>query len=108
MRDSIPVLWTLASGDPDQEIEEAEKTLAARLHDTFKVKIGAQPPEADMVRMRRLAHALEGRARFIVDTNQAWDETTSIRCLPVLDYLDIALVEQPPPDWNLAGMARLQ
>src|SRR4051812_15315174 len=39
VRDSVPVLWTLASGDPAQEIEEAEAKLAARLHDTFKVKI---------------------------------------------------------------------
>src|SRR6516165_4386705 len=31
VRDSIPVLWTLASGDPSQEIEEAAKKLAARL-----------------------------------------------------------------------------
>jgi L-alanine-DL-glutamate epimerase-like enolase superfamily enzyme len=48
VRESVPVLWTLASGDPAQEIEEAEKKLEARLHDTFKVKIGAQSPEADL------------------------------------------------------------
>ncbi|MBA4458059.1 mandelate racemase, partial [Cylindrospermopsis raciborskii CS-506_B] len=57
VRDSVPVLWTLASGDPAQEIEEAEAKVAARLHDTFKVKIGAQSPEADMARMRRLTKA---------------------------------------------------
>ncbi len=69
VRDSVPVLWTLASGDPGQEIEEAEKKLSARLHNTFKVKIGAQTPEADMARMGRLAAALEGRATLIVDAN---------------------------------------
>ena len=58
VRDSVPVLWTLASGDPGQEIEEAEKKLAARLHKTFKVKIGAQAPEADLARMRKPAPAL--------------------------------------------------
>ena len=31
VRESFPVLWTLASGDAVQEIEEAEKKLAARL-----------------------------------------------------------------------------
>jgi muconate cycloisomerase len=35
VRESMPVLWTLASGDPGQEIEEAEKKLAARFHNTF-------------------------------------------------------------------------
>jgi muconate cycloisomerase len=108
VRESIPVLWTLASGDPGQEIEEAEKKIAARLHNTFKVKIGAQTPEADMTRMRRLAGALEGRATLIVDANQAWDETTALRCLPVLAEIGVTLVEQPLPAWNLQGMARLR
>ena len=108
VRDSVPVLWTLASGDPVQEIEEAERKIAARLHNTFKVKIGAQAPEADMARMRRLAGALEGRAKLIVDANQAWDETTALRCLPILAELGIALVEQPLAAWNMPGMARLR
>jgi muconate cycloisomerase len=108
VRDSIPVLWTLASGDPGQEIEEAENKIAARLHNAFKVKIGAQAPEADMARMRRLASSLEGRATLIVDANQAWDETTALRCLPVLAEMGVALVEQPLPAWNLPGMGRLR
>jgi muconate cycloisomerase len=108
VRDSIPVLWTLASGDPAQEIEEAENKLAARLHDAFKVKIGARSPEVDLARLRRLAGALAGRASLIVDANQAWDETTALRCLPVLTELGVRLVEQPLPAWDLAGMARLR
>ncbi len=108
VRDSFPVLWTLASGDPGQEIEEAEAKLAARLHDTFKVKIGAQAPAADLARLARLAGALGGRARLIVDANQAWDETTAARCLPALADLGVALVEQPLPAWNIAGLARLR
>ena len=108
VRKSVPVLWTLASGDPSQEIEEAEQKLAARLHDTFKVKIGALTPEADLARLRCLAGALAGRGSLIVDANQAWDEATALRCLPVLGELGIRLVEQPLPDWNLAGMARLR
>ena len=108
VRDRIPVLWTLASGDPAQEVEEAERKLEARLHRTFKVKIGAQTPEADMARMRHLAGALEGRATLIVDANQAWDETISARCLPQLAEMGIALVEQPVPAWNMGAMARLR
>jgi muconate cycloisomerase len=108
VRDSVPVLWTLASGDPVQEIEEAERKLAARLHNIFKVKIGAKTPEADMARMRQLASALEGRATLIVDANQAWDETTALRCLPILAEIGVTLVEQPLPAWNIPGMARLR
>jgi len=108
VRDRIPVLWTLASGDPAQEIVEAEAKIAGRLHDTFKVKIGAQAPEADVARLRCLAKALEGRASLIVDVNQAWDETTTVRFLPALADLGVRLVEQPLPAWNIAGMARVR
>jgi muconate cycloisomerase len=108
VRESVPVFWTLASGDPAQEIEEAENKIAARLHNTFKVKIGAQSPEADMARMRRLASALQGRASLIVDANQAWDETTALRCLPILAEIGVTLIEQPLPAWNMLGMARLR
>ncbi len=108
VRDRIPVLWTLASGDPVQEIDEAEKKLALRLHDIFKVKIGAEPVASDLARLRRLAMALEGRARLIVDANQAWDEPTALAALPVLAELGVTLVEQPLPAWNIAGMARLR
>ncbi|HUN41416.1 MAG TPA: muconate/chloromuconate family cycloisomerase [Acetobacteraceae bacterium] len=108
VRERVPVLWTLASGDAGQEIEEAECKLAARLHDTFKVKIGALAPQEDLARLHRLAKALEGRARLIVDANQAWDETTALRYLPGVTELDVRLVEQPLPAWNLAGMARVR
>ena len=108
VRESMPVLWTLASGDPAQEIEEAEKKIAAGLHNAFKVKIGARSAEADVARLGRLAGALADRASLIVDANQAWDETIALRYLPVLAELGVRLVEQPVPAWNLAGMARLR
>ena len=95
VRDRIPVLWTLASGDVGQEVEEAERKLEARLHRTFKVKIGAQAPEADMARMRRLASALGDRAELIVDANQAWDETVAARCLPQLAEMGCAWWSSP-------------
>ncbi len=108
VRERFPVFWTLASGDPGQEIEEAEAKLSARLHDRFKIKVGAQPVEADLARLTRLSAALAGRAQLIVDANQAWDEPTAVRALPALADLGIALAEQPLPAWNMAGMARLK
>jgi muconate cycloisomerase len=108
VRDSVPVFWTLASGDPAQEIEEAEAKLAARLHDRFKIKIGAQPLADDLARLRRIATALDGRATLIVDANQAWDEATAVRAMPALADMGVALVEQPLPAWNVAGMGRLR
>jgi muconate cycloisomerase len=108
VRDRMPVYWTLASGDPAQEIEEAEAKLAARLHDRFKIKIGAQPLTHDLARLAKLAAALGDRATLIVDANQAWDEATANRAMPALADLGIALVEQPLPAWNVEGLARVR
>lgn len=108
VRTSFPVLWTLASGDPAQELDEAEQKLAARLHRRFKVKLGAKPPSEDMARMRHLAAALEGRAEMVVDANQAWDEPVALRCLLELGEMGVVLAEQPVPAWNVDAMARLR
>jgi muconate cycloisomerase len=108
VRDRMPVYWTLASGDPAQEIEEAEAKLSQRLHDRFKIKIGAQPLADDFARLRRIAAALEGRATLIVDANQAWDEATAVRAMPALADMGVTLVEQPLPAWNIAGLARVR
>jgi muconate cycloisomerase len=108
VRERMAVYWTLASGDPGQEIEEAEAKLAARLHDRFKVKIGAQPLASDLARLDRIAAALDGRATLIVDANQAWDEATALRAMPALADIGVTLVEQPLPDWNIAGLARVR
>ncbi len=90
VRDRMPVYWTLASGDPAQEIEEAEAKLSQRLHDRFKIKIGAQPLADDLARLGKLAAALGDHAALIVDANQAWDEV------------------QPLAAWNLDGLARVR
>jgi muconate cycloisomerase len=108
VREKMPVYWTLASGDPAQEIEEAEAKLGQRLHDRFKIKIGALPLADDLARLRKLAAALGDRATLIVDANQAWDEATANRAMPALAEIGIALVEQPLAAWNLDGLARVR
>jgi muconate cycloisomerase len=40
VRKTLPVLWTLASGGTQRDIEEAEMLLSERRHNTFKLKIG--------------------------------------------------------------------
>jgi len=94
VRDRIEVLWALASGDADQEIEEAKAKLAAREHRRFKIKLGFHAPAEDMARLARIAEALPG-CEIVCDVNQAWSEATAIRYLPRLAELGVVLIEQP-------------
>ena len=108
VRDHVPVLWALASGDPEQEIDEALAMIEASRHREFKVKIGARHPAEDIDRLQRIARGIEGRGRLkVIDANQAWDETTAHHWAPALAEIGVGLLEQPLPGWNVAGMARL-
>lgn len=107
LRDRLPVLWTLASGDTVRDIEEAEAMLAMRRHNAFKLKIGKRALAADVAHVAAIKRALGDRASVRVDVNQAWSETTARRGLAMLADAGVDLVEQPIKAGNLAGMARL-
>lgn len=107
VRDRIEVLWALASGDADQEIEEARGKLAAREHRRFKIKLGFHSPADDMARLRKIIDAMPEGTEVVVDVNQGWSEATAIRYLPELAELGVALIEQPLHPGQLAATARI-
>ncbi|WP_417586925.1 muconate/chloromuconate family cycloisomerase [Pararhodobacter oceanensis] len=107
VRDRIEVLWALASGDADQEIEEARGKLAAREHRRFKIKLGFHSPADDMARLRKIMGAMPQDTEMVVDVNQGWSEATAIRYLPELAELGVALIEQPLHPGQLAATARV-
>jgi len=107
VRDALPVAWTLASGNTEQDIAEAEKMLDLRRHRVFKLKIGAGEVSADLAHVIAIKKPGE-RASVRVDVNQAWDEAVALRACKVLGDNAIDLIEQPISRNNRAGMARLQ
>ncbi|UZN52041.1 muconate/chloromuconate family cycloisomerase [Cupriavidus cauae] len=107
VRDALPVLWTLASGDTARDIEEAERLLAERRHDTFKLKIGRRPVRDDVAHVAAIKRALGDRARVTVDVNQAWNEADAANGIAMLEAAGIDLIEQPIARENRVGLARL-
>jgi muconate cycloisomerase len=101
------VLWTLASGETDKDIAEAERMIAERRHDAFKLKIGKRPVAEDVAHVGAIKKALGDRASVRVDVNMAWDETTARIGIDMLADVGCDLVEQPIIRHNRAGMARL-
>ena len=93
--DGIELAWTLASGNSDQDIAEAEEMLAARRHRQFKLKIGKRAVRDDLAHVGRIAAALGDRARLTVDVNQAWDLHSARIGLAGLEEIGVAMVEQP-------------
>ncbi len=107
VRDTIPVLWTLASGDTASDIAEAEQMIAARRHNIFKLKIGKRAVADDVAHVGAIKRALGSDISIRVDVNQAWGEAAAKRGIAMLADAGCDLVEQPIAASNRAGMARL-
>lgn len=103
----LPVLWTLASGDTQKDIEEGKRLLAEGRHDTFKLKIGARGLDVDIRHALAIKAALGDEVSVRVDVNQAWDLTTAIKGMTQLQAGGIDLVEQPIPLWDQRGLIAL-
>ena len=108
VRDTLPILWTLASGDTAKDIAEAEAMLDQRRHNAFKLKIGKRPLVDDVAHVGAIKKALGDRASVRVDVNMAWDETTARRGAAMLADVGCDLIEQPVDRNNRSGMARLR
>jgi len=107
VRDRLPVLWTLASGDTQADIDEAQAMLAARRHNAFKLKIGKRAIDDDIAHVAAIKRALGDRASVRVDVNMAWDESSARQAVRQLADVGCDLVEQPISRHNRAGLARL-
>ena len=95
VRDSLPVAWTLASGDTAKDIDEAERMLAQRRHRIFKLKIGRRSVAQDVAHVAAIKKALGERGTVRVDVNMAWSELDARRGLAGLVDAGCELVEQP-------------
>jgi muconate cycloisomerase len=103
----LPVAWTLASGNSDTDIAEAEAMIATGRHRIFKLKIGKRAVAEDVAHVARIKAALGDAASIRVDVNQAWTLAEARRGLPALQDAGCELVEQPVAARYLNAMAEL-
>ena len=107
VRDSLPVAWTLASGDTQTDISEAARVLDLRRHNIFKLKIGLRPVKDDVAHVAAIKRALGDQASVRVDANQAWTVSQALDGMRRLADAGIDMVEQPIAADDKAGLARL-
>lgn len=107
VRDALPVLWTLASGDASRDVDEALALIEARRHNVFKLKIGSHPLAQDIAHVQAIRRGLGDDVMLTVDVNQAWDEPTAVRGIAALEAAGVALIEQPVARRNRRALHRL-
>lgn len=107
VRQSVPVAWTLASGDTAKDIAEAEKMIADRRHNVFKLKIGLKPVRDDVAHVLAIKRALGDDISVRVDVNQAWSELQAVDGIARLQDGGVDLVEQPVKAQYTDSLGRL-
>ncbi len=107
VRTSVPVTWALGTESADVVVDEALAKIDAGLHHSFKLKMGAQEPAADVARVAAVARKLAGTAGVRVDLNARWDRITSLAWLPRLVEAGVELVEQPVAGAEFEDLAEI-
>ena len=64
VRERIPTLWVLGTGDAAKDIAEAEEKMAAGLYKLFLVKVGKGDPRDDVARAAAVKQALGDRRAY--------------------------------------------
>jgi muconate cycloisomerase len=107
VRDSLPIAWTLASGDTAKDIAEAERVLDARRHNIFKLKIGLRSVREDVAHVAAIKRELGERASVRIDANQAWSVSEALTGMRMLADAGVDMVEQPIAAHDKRGLTRL-
>lgn len=107
VRDTLPVLWTLASGDAQRDVAEGLSLIEARRHRVFKLKIGTRAWRDDVAHVAAIRQGLGDAVMLTCDVNQAWDEPTAVQAIAALESLGVGLIEQPVARRNRRALARL-
>jgi L-alanine-DL-glutamate epimerase-like enolase superfamily enzyme len=104
-RTRIPLVWVIGLKPVDEAIAEAEEVVS-RGFKTLKVKIGADS-ERDLEVVRTLRERLPREVKLRVDGDQGYTLVTATRVLKMMEKLDLELIEQPVPKWNVEGLSEL-
>lgn len=107
LRDRLPVLWVLASGNTEKDIAEAKKMIEAKRHNTFKLKIGSRSVQQDVDHVVAIKQALGNDISIRVDVNRAWSEQQCLDGIKQLQDGGIDLIEQPCAIDDTELLARL-
>jgi muconate cycloisomerase len=84
VRSELGVAWTLASGDTQRDIAEAQQMLETKRHNVFKLKVGLRLIKDDLRHITAIKKALGENISVRIDVNQGWSETKRCRCCDLL------------------------
>jgi L-alanine-DL-glutamate epimerase-like enolase superfamily enzyme len=106
VRETVPALTMVGSGDPDADVDAAAAKYEAGFR-WFKIKLAIGEIEAELETMRRVRELLPPDCILSGDANQGWSEPQANHFLGSLAGLDVRFVEQPIPQGDNDAMIRV-
>ncbi|MFB6173249.1 MAG: mandelate racemase/muconate lactonizing enzyme family protein [Halobacteriales archaeon] len=109
--DSVPVYASGLSfvNDDERTREVYERFADLGAFDAAKVKVGHETVEADIERLELVAEVMDGPDRLMVDPNEAWSPTETLRRLSAFEAagVEVFWVEDPVFRHDRDGLRRV-
>ena len=106
VRDAIPLSFSIANPDLDQDLALLPVLLAEGVR-LFKVKTGFADHRADLRRLERLRQVLPADAELRIDYNQGMQPFDAIRKLRDVEAFEPTFIEQPTPRDKVEALAAI-
>ncbi|MEM2454674.1 MAG: mandelate racemase/muconate lactonizing enzyme family protein [Candidatus Bathyarchaeia archaeon] len=107
----FPMSWPIHFGSAEENAKEAALAYSFGFK-CFKVKVGMEswpPGSKDEERLKKIRETIGYDAVLTLDANERWSPSEAIKILNKrLAKYEIAYVEQPVPQWDIDGMARVR
>src|SRR3954453_12297396 len=105
-RTSVPVIGYLFNDEPEANADRAAAFGAAG-HTELKLKVGRNLAQ-DHDTIAAIRDRVGSDVKLRIDANMNWSVPAAIKWIRALEKFDLQFVEQPVPDFDLAGMAQVR
>jgi L-alanine-DL-glutamate epimerase-like enolase superfamily enzyme len=105
-REAAPVIGYLFIDDPEANAQKAADFVAAG-HTELKLKVGRDLGQ-DHDTVAAIRDRVGSAVKIRIDANMNWSVPAAIKWIKALEPYDLQYVEQPGPDFDLAGMAQVR
>lgn len=105
-RDPVPVIGYLFIDEPEANAARAAAFVAAG-HRELKLKVGRDLTQDDET-LAAIRDKVGYNVKIRIDANMNWSVPAAIKWIRTLERYDLQYVEQPVPDFDIAGLAQVR
>lgn len=104
--DRIKLGFVMMGTDPEKSAEEAKAIVDAGFH--FVKFKSTTNWEEDCVILEAIRRKIGDKVDLFVDVNGAWTYDYALTAIRAMEKYNLSKIEQPLPEWDIKGMARLR